>query len=126
MKNEAKANEESDKQVRERVEKLNTADGLVFSSEKQLKDYGDKIPADQKAIIEAAINKLRDAHKSEDLGGIDKAMEELNAAWQAASQHMYNAGNDGGAPQGDHGQQEQQGAGNNDGGVADAEYEEVK
>ncbi|MGN6566815.1 MAG: molecular chaperone DnaK, partial [Flavipsychrobacter sp.] len=126
MKNEAKANEESDKQVRERVEKLNTADGLVFSSEKQLKDYGDKIPADQKAIIEAAINKLRDAHKAEDLGGIDKAMEELNAAWQAASQHMYNAGNDGGASQGDHGQEQQQGAGNNDGSVADAEYEEVK
>lgn len=126
MKNEAKANEESDKQVRERVEKLNTADGLVFSSEKQLKDYGDKIPADQKAIIEAAITKLRDAHKAEDLSTIDKAMEELNAAWQAASQHMYNAGNDGGAAQGDHGQQEQQGAGNNDGSVADAEYEEVK
>jgi len=127
MKNEAKANEESDKQVRERVEKLNSADGLVFSSEKQLKDYGDKIPADQKAAIEAAINKLRDAHKAEDLSTIDTAIEELNAAWQAASQHMYAAGNEGAAQGGGDGQQQQQqSTGNNDGGVADAEYEEVK
>jgi len=126
MKNEAKANEESDKQVRERVEKLNSADGLVFSSEKQLKDYGDKIPADQKATIEAAINKLRDAHKAEDLSTIDTAIEELNAAWQAASQHMYAAGNEGAAQGGGDGQQQQQSTGNNDGGVADAEYEEVK
>jgi len=128
MKNEAKANEESDKQVRERVEKLNSADGLVFSSEKQLKDYGDKIPADQKTTIEAAINKLRDAHKAEDLSTIDTAIEELNAAWQAASQHMYAAGNEGAAQGGGDGQQQQhQSEGNgNDGGVADAEYEEVK
>ena len=113
--------------MRERVEKLNSADGLVFSSEKQLKDYGDKIPADQKATIEAAINKLRDAHKAEDLSTIDTAIEELNAAWQAASQHMYAAGNEGAAQGGGDGQQQQQqSTGNNDGGVADAEYEEVK
>src|ERR1043165_2392035 len=67
MKNEAKANEASDKQVRERVEKLNMADGLIFNTEKQLKEYGDKLPADQKSNIEAAMNKLRDAHKSENL-----------------------------------------------------------
>lgn len=123
MKNEAKANEESDKQVRERVEKLNMADGLVFNTEKQLKEYGDKIPADQKSTIETAANKLKEAHKAEDMDGIDKAMEELNAAWQAASQHMYadqqNAGDADGA-------QQQQNAGSNDGNVADAEYEEVK
>ncbi|MBN8669321.1 MAG: molecular chaperone DnaK [Chitinophagales bacterium] len=122
MKNEAKANEEADKAVRERVEKLNMADGLVFNSEKQLKDYGDKIPDAEKTNIEAAMNKLKEAHKAEDMDGIDKAAEELNNAWQAASQHIYNAqqqaGADGGA--------QQQPAGDADGGVADAEYEEVK
>lgn len=121
MKNEAKANEEADKKVRERVEKLNMADGLIFNSEKQLNDYGDKIPADEKAKIEAAVAKLKEAHKAEDLDGIDKAMEELNAAWQGASQHIYNAQQEAGG----NGAQ-QQTAGNNDGGVADAEYEEVK
>jgi molecular chaperone DnaK len=124
MKNEAKANEESDKQVRERVEKLNMADGLIFSSEKQLKEYGDKIPADQKSTLEAAVDKLKEAHKSEDLSAIDTAMEELNAAWQAASQHIYSAQQQ---PGGDGGQQQQQEpSGGNDGNVADAEYEEVK
>jgi molecular chaperone DnaK len=125
MKNEAKANEEADKQVRERVEKLNMADSLIFNSEKQLKDYGDKIPAGEKSNIEGALAELREAHKSENLSGIDSAMEKLNAAWQAASQHMYNAGGDGAAQGGDMGGQQGQTAGN-DGGVADAEYEEVK
>lgn len=123
MKNEAKANEDADKQVRERVEKLNMADGLIFNSEKQLKDYGDKIPADEKSKIEAAIAKLRDAHKSEDLDGIDKASEELNAAWQTASQHIYNAQQqDGGAAAGN----APGGGGADDSKVTDAEYEEVK
>jgi len=122
MKNEAKANEEADKQVRERVEKLNMADGLIFNSEKQLKDYGDKIPADDKSKIETALNQLREAHKGEDLAGIDKAMEELNTAWQGASQHIYNAQQQAGGD----GQQGNESAGGNDGGVADAEYEEVK
>ncbi|RYE26451.1 MAG: molecular chaperone DnaK [Sphingobacteriales bacterium] len=125
MKNEAKVNEEADKQVRERVEKLNMADGLVFNTEKQLKDYGDKVPADQKAIIEEAANKLKEAHKAEDMDGIDKAMEELNAAWQAASQHIY-ADQGAGQPGAEGGAQEQQSQGGNDGNVADAEYEEVK
>lgn len=122
MKNEAKANEESDKAVRERVEKLNMADGMIFNSEKQLKDYGDKVPADEKAKIEAALAKLKEAHKAEDLSGIDQAMEEVNAAWQGASQHIYAA------------QQEAQGADANGGQsanaggdeVTDAEFEEVK
>lgn len=124
MKNEAKANEEADKQLRERVEKLNMADGLVFNTEKQLKEYGDKIPADEKAKIEEAVNKLKEAHKSEDLAAIDSAMEVLNTAWQAASQHIYNAqqqaGGEGAA------QQPHEEAAGNDGNVADAEYEEVK
>lgn len=124
MKNEAKANEAADKEVRERVEKLNMADGLIFNSEKQLKEYGDKIPADEKGKIESALNELREAHKSENLAGIDSAMEALNTAWQAASQHMY-AGAEGAAPGAENGA-----AGNaespNDGEVADAEYEEVK
>lgn len=124
MKNEAKANEEEDKKVRERVEKLNMADGLVFQSEKQLKEYGEKLPADNKASIEAALTKLRDAHKAEDLDNIDAAMEELNNAWQAASQHMYQdqpgadqAGQAQGQPEGNAGAADE---------VSDVEYEEVK
>jgi molecular chaperone DnaK len=124
MKNEAKANEESDKQVRERVEKLNMADSLIFNSEKQLKEYGDKIPDGEKSNIEGALNELREAHKSENLSGIDSAMEKLNAAWQAASQHMYNAGGAPGAEEASGNGQQGQPA--NEGGVADAEYEEVK
>ncbi len=126
MKNEAKANEAEDKKVRERVEKLNKADGLVFNTEKQLKEYGDKIPADKRGPIDAAVEKLKAAQKAEDLDGIDKAEEELNKAWMAASEDMYKAGNtpgaDGGAPQdGQHAH-----AGGPEGNVADAEYEEVK
>jgi len=124
MKNEAKANEESDKLVRERVEKMNKADGLIFQTEKQLKEYGDKIPAEKRSAIEAALEKLKTAHKSEDLDSIDKTEEELNAAWMAASEDMYKAG--AGAPGADGGAGQQQPAGGNDGGVADAEYEEVK
>jgi len=127
MKNEAKANEETDKKVRERVEKLNMADGMVFSTEKQLKEYGEKIPADNKATIEAAVAKLKEAHKAEDLDGIDKTVEELNNAWQAASQHIYAAQQEQaqGAPTDGQPHQEQH-AGGNDGNVADAEFEEVK
>lgn len=119
MKNDAKANEDSDRILRERVEKLNRADGLIFNSEKQLKEYGDKVPASEKEIIESAIAKLKEAHKNEDLDGIDKASEELNAAWQTASQHMYA------------GQQNDQATGaeqssNSSNDVTDAEFEEVK
>jgi molecular chaperone DnaK len=127
MKNEAKANEESDKIVRERVEKMNMADGLIFNTEKQLKEYGDKIPADEKSKIEEAVNTLKEAHKNEDMAGIDSAMEALNAAWQTASQHIYADGQGaGGAGQNGGGQQQQGQPAGNDGNVADAEYEEVK
>lgn len=121
MKNEAKANEDADKELRERIEKLNQADGLIFNSEKQLKEYGDKISADKKANIESALETLKEAHKSENLSGLDAAIEALNAAWTAASEEMYAAQQQaGGAQPG-----ADQGAAQ-DGGASDVEYEEVK
>src|SRR5687768_10543031 len=97
MKAEAKANEESDKKERERVEKINQADSLIFQTEKQLKEFGDKVPADKKAPIESALEKLKTAHKSGDLVQIDSSITELNNAWTAASEDMYKATQDGGA-----------------------------
>ena len=91
MKKEAKENEETDRVAKERIDKLNAADSLIFQSEKQLKEFGDKVPADKKAPIEEALGRLKEAHKSEDLDAIDQATEALNTAWQAASQDMYNA-----------------------------------
>jgi molecular chaperone DnaK len=93
MRDEAKANEDADKRERERIDKVNAADGLIFNTEKQLKDYGDKLPADKKTAIEAALGKLKEAHKSQDLTAIDAATAELNSVWQAASQDLYNAMN---------------------------------
>lgn len=128
MKAEAKANEESDKKEKERVEKINQADSLIFQTEKQLKEFGDKVPADKKAPIESALEKLKTAHKSGDLAQIDTAITELNGAWTAASEDMYKAtqGDGGaagaGAQQGS-GAQANAGATDN---VTDAEYEEVK
>ncbi len=126
MKEEAKANEESDKQVKERIEKLNTADSLIFQSEKQLKEYGDKLPAEKKQPIEDALGKLREAHKAEDLSAIDAATEELNNAWQAASQDMYNAGQEGGEqpPQDEPAGKDDKK--DDDGEVTDVDFEEVK
>jgi molecular chaperone DnaK len=125
MKAEAKANEVTDKAERERVEKLNAADGLVFQTEKQLAEFGEKIPAEKKAVIESALNKLKEVHKTQDLPAIEAATKELNDAWMAASQDMYNSTQ--GAP--DTGAQQpgadagaQAGAEN----VTDAEFEEVK
>jgi len=103
---------------------------MVFQTEKQLKEYGDKIPADKKAAIESALNQLRDAHKSEDLDGIDRAMETLNSAWQAASQDMYQAG--AGGPEGPAGNGAHDATGGTASGgkssedVTDVEFEEVK
>ncbi|MCD4792203.1 MAG: molecular chaperone DnaK [Bacteroidales bacterium] len=96
MKDEATANADADKKVKERIDKINQADGLIFQTEKQLKEFGDKLPADKKGPIEEALKKLKDAHKAEDLDAIDKAMEELNTVFQAASQEMYNQGAQGG------------------------------
>ena len=130
MKEEAQANAEAAKKEKERNDKLNQADSMIFQTEKQLKDLGDKLPADKKAPIETALNKLKEAHKAQDIAGIDAAMAELNSVFQAASQEMYNAQNaQGGAQPGpDFGQQTGGNAGNNkqDGGVTDVDFEEVK
>jgi molecular chaperone DnaK len=131
MKNEAKANEATDKLAREKVDKVNQADSLIFQTEKQLKEYGDKISADKKAPIEAALEKLKEAHKTQDVSAIDTSVAELNAAWTTASEEMYKATQEAGAQQGD-GQanaqqpkQEGAEAGANEN-VTDAEFEEVK
>jgi molecular chaperone DnaK len=132
MKNEAKANEASDKAEREKVDKMNQADSLIFQTEKQLKEYGDKISADKKAPIESALAKLKEAHKTQDVSAIDSTVAELNTAWTAASEEMYKA-SQGAAEQGDNGQAnaqqgQQENAETNAGGdnVTDAEFEEVK
>ncbi|MDR1594991.1 MAG: molecular chaperone DnaK [Prevotellaceae bacterium] len=91
MRDEAKMNEANDKAEKERVDKLNAADSVIFQTEKQLKEYGDKIPADKKAPIEAALSKLKEAHKNQDLSAIEVAQNELNSAWQAASEEIYKA-----------------------------------
>ncbi len=96
MKDEASSNAEADKKVKERIDKINQADATIFQTEKQLKEFGDKLPEDKKGPIEEALNKLKEAHKNEDLEAIDKAMEELNTVFQAASQEMYNQGAQGG------------------------------
>ena len=130
MKNEAKVNEAADKEARERVEKINAADSLIFQTEKQLKDYGDKISADKKAPIETALTALKDAHKSQDLSKIESSMTELNTAWTAASEEIYKATQDAGATAGQpgNGNGQQGGGAPQDGGetVTDAEFEEVK
>jgi molecular chaperone DnaK len=123
MKAEAKANEATDKLAREKVEKFNAADGLIFQTEKQIKEYGEKIPAEKKSVIEAALAKLKEAHKAQDLAAVETGTQALNDAWQAASQDMYNASQQsGGAEQGP--QQEASAATGE--GVTDAEFEEVK
>ena len=132
MKAEAEANAEADKKEKERIEKLNQADGMVFQTENQLKELGDKIPADKKAPIEAACQKLKDAHKAQDLDAIDAATAELNAAWQAASAQMYQqtgtqpgpdagAGFSGGPQPG-----ADQGGNSKNDDIQDADFEEVK
>lgn len=127
MKAEARANEATDKAEREKVDKLNQADSLVFQTEKQVKEYGDKIPADKKVTIESALEKLKTAHKSQDLPAIDTAMAELNAAWTAASEDIYKGSQDAGAQPGaaaDAGQQNANAGKADD--VTDVPYEEVK
>lgn len=127
MKKEAEANAESDRKAKEEVEKLNTADALVFSTEKQLKEYGDKIPAEKKTAIEEAKEELKKAHADKNFADIDSATEKLNAAWTAASEDLYKATQE---------QQANANAGNPEGGnstggdktadVQDVDFEEVK
>jgi molecular chaperone DnaK len=118
MKAEAEANADTDKKARERVDKLNSADTLIFQTEKQLREYGDKVPADKKGAIESALAALKTAHQSQDVSAIDAASEKLNAAWQAASADMYQAG--AGGAQGGNDQ-----ANNSSDNVQDVEFEEV-
>ena len=124
MKAEAEANADADKKERERVDKLNAADSMIFQTEKQMKEYGDKLPADKKAEIEGALGKLKTAHQSQDIAGIDAAMAEMNAIWQKASEEMYkNAGAQGGPQQGPN---PGQNPGNSNDDVTDVDFEEVK
>ena len=126
MKQEAEANADADQKEREKIDKLNQADSMVFQTKNQLSELGDKIPADKKAPIEAAVQKLEEAHKAQDLAAIDAATAELNNAWQAASAEMYAQSGAQGAQGAQGGQQNAGGAqgGNDD--VQDAEFEEVK
>lgn len=132
MRDEAKANEAKDKEERERVDKLNAADAQVFQSEKNLKEYGDKLPADKKAAIEDATNKLKEAHKAGNIAELDKLTETLNAAWHAASEDMAKAAGAQNGPQQGPEQGPQGGAqggsqqGGKDGEVTDVDFEEVK
>ena len=131
MKDEAAANAEADKKEKERIDTINKADSMIFQTEKQLKEFGDKLPADKKQPIEAALQRLKDAHKAQDVAAINSAIDELNNVFQAASQEMYNA-----QQQGASGAQNTQGAPNggqqsaNNGGkdqeVTDVDFEEVK
>ncbi|MBQ6305877.1 MAG: Hsp70 family protein, partial [Bacteroidales bacterium] len=125
---------------RERIDKLNQADSVIFQTEKQLKEYGDKLPADKKSEIESALAKLKSAHEAKDIAGIDNAMNEMNAIWQKASEEMYrNAGGAQGGPQGGFDPNNMGGGfqggnpgqnngnkGGNDDNVTDADFEEVK
>ena len=130
MKAEAQANAEADKKERERVDKINEADSMIFQTENQLKELGDKLPADHKGAIEAALGKLKEAHKAQDLAAIDAAKAELNNAWQTASAQMYQqTGAQPGAGAGFQGGPQQPGTGSssaNNENVQDADFEEVK
>ncbi|HOF20138.1 MAG TPA: Hsp70 family protein, partial [Bacteroidales bacterium] len=133
MREEAKANEEADAKARERVDKINSADSMIFSTEKQLKEFGDKLPADKKAEIESALEKLKEAHKNQDVNAIDTSLASLNSIWQSASEEMYKTAQStapGGSSQ--HGQEHAGGqhhsggdskSGNDE--VTDVDFEEV-
>ena len=132
MKQEAQANSEADKKEKEKIEKINQADSLIFQTEKQLKEYGEKLSENNKTAISGALEKLKGAHTSGDLAAIDSAMTALNAAWQAASQEMYasGAGANGQGPGANANDQQTggptEGGASGGGDATDVEYEEVK
>jgi molecular chaperone DnaK len=131
MKAEADANAEADKSAKEKIDKINAADSMIFQTEKQLKEFGDKLPADKKAPIEEALGKLKEAHKSQDIEAIDKATAELNTVFQAASEEMYKASQEAQQQAGQPGQPEQPTADESsdskgDSEVTDVDFEEVK
>ena len=130
MREEAKANAEADNKAKEKVDKINTADSMIFTTEKQLKEFGDKLPADKKPAIESALAQLKEAHKSQDVDAIDKALAELNAVWQVASEEMYKTAQNPNQSSSQPGADQSQGnpntgkPGNEE--VTDVDFEEVK
>jgi molecular chaperone DnaK len=124
MKQEAEANADSDAKAKEEVEKINSADQMIFQTEKQLKEFGDKLPVEKKEPIETALAELKTAHEARDVAAIDVALETMNTAWQAASQEMYAATQEaqGGQPGPDASAEGQGG----DDEVTDVDFEEVK
>ena len=136
MKAEAEAHADQDKKAKEEVEKINNADGMIFQSEKNLKDYGDKIPADKKSRIEEATKKLKEAHQAKNISALEGLMNELNEAWHAASEEMAKAAgaqqgpNPGAGTQDGYGQNTgstgNSGSNGKDGEVTDVDFEEVK
>jgi len=126
MKADAEANADADKEAKEKIDKLNGADALIFQTEKQLKEFGEKIPAEKKSEIEAGLEELRTAHKSQDIAAIDAAMEKLNASWQKASEDMYkDAGADGQTPPNAGPEAGNGGSEGGDDEVTDVDFEEV-
>jgi len=128
MRDEAKANAEADSKAKEKVQKINTADSMIFTTEKQLKEFGDKLPADKKPAIEDALAALKEAHKAQDIEAIDKALAELNAVWQTASEEMYktaqNTGEPSSQPNEEQTDENKNKSGNEE--VTDVDFEEVK
>jgi molecular chaperone DnaK len=128
MREEAKANADADNKAKERVDKINTADSMIFTTEKQLKEFGDKLPADKKPAIESALAKLKEAHKSQDVDAIDKALAELNAVWQVASEEMYKTAQNSDKATSQPGAEQPSGGNPKSGSdeVTDVDFEEVK
>ena len=126
MKQEAEANAESDKKEKEKIEKINQADSLIFQTEKQLKEYGEKLSDGNKTAINSALEKLREAHKAQDLAGIDASMATLNSAWEAAATEMYQGGAQAGGPTGGAANNGATAGADSNPDVSDVQYEEVK
>ena len=127
MKADAKANEEKDKAERETVDKVNAADSMIFQTEKQLKEYGDKLSEDNKTKVESALAELKKAHEAKDMAAIDTTLNNLNTVWQAASQEMYQATQSDQANASSEGEDGKNADGKgSDSGVTDVEYEEVE
>ncbi len=128
MRDEAKANADADIKAKEKVDKVNAADSMIFSTEKQLREFGDKVPSDKKAAIESALAKLKDAHKAQDTAAIDKALAELNTVWQAASEEMYKTAQNTGQTTSEPGPGPSDSGKSQSGGdeVTDVDFEEVK
>jgi molecular chaperone DnaK len=129
MREEAKANADADNKAKEKVDKINTADSMIFTTEKQLKEFGDKLPADKKPAIESALSKLKEAHKAQDVDAIDKALAELNSVWQVASEEMYKTAQNSGQSTSQPNAEQPSGNGDTKPGneeVTDVDFEEVK